>query len=438
VDTLLEIGLSNALVATLLAIVVALIGKACCRPALVHTLWLLVLLKLVTPAPLALSITLPSPLEASKDFAPVNEDSGLQASILDLQSSILNAAPVLLTIWLAGSACWFALAAFRTYRFARLLRFGRRASLHLQDQADQLAVDLGMEHGPDVWLMPGMLSPMLWGLGRSTRLLLPADLVERLDSEQLRTLLAHELAHARRRDPWVRAFELLVLGLYWWHPVAWWARRRLREAEEQCCDAWVVWALPTAASSYATALVETVAFLSSARPALPPVASGVGYVRVLKRRLTLILDGTPPKSLSITGLVAVLGLGLALLPWRPVWGQNEAPDSPPEPAEALRPAPEAPPVEVALVSAPVPPTVEPEIPEVKKPDKDTEQPRRPHMRRGGRPRGDRPPGMGEFGPPRRGPRGFGPGGFGPGGFGPGGFGGPARSGPMFGGRGPGG
>ena len=46
---LLEIALSNAVVATLLALLVVLVSRFCRRPALIHGLWLVVLLKLVTP-----------------------------------------------------------------------------------------------------------------------------------------------------------------------------------------------------------------------------------------------------------------------------------------------------------------------------------------------------------------------------------------------------
>ena len=53
VETLLALGLTNALMALALALVAALAGLVCRRPALVHSLWLLVLLKLVAP-PLAL------------------------------------------------------------------------------------------------------------------------------------------------------------------------------------------------------------------------------------------------------------------------------------------------------------------------------------------------------------------------------------------------
>ena len=48
-DTLLQIGLSNAVVATFLALVVGCVGLVWRRPALLHSLWLLVLLKLLTP-----------------------------------------------------------------------------------------------------------------------------------------------------------------------------------------------------------------------------------------------------------------------------------------------------------------------------------------------------------------------------------------------------
>ena len=74
---------------------------------------------------------------------------------------------------------------------------------------------------------------MLWAIATTARLLIPEPLLGRLSEQQWDTLLAHELAHLRRRDHWVRRFELFVVGLYWWHPVVWWARRELQEAEEQ-------------------------------------------------------------------------------------------------------------------------------------------------------------------------------------------------------------
>src|SRR5205807_8511207 len=136
------------------------------------------------------------------------------------------------------------------------------APAELQDRTRRLAERLGLRYCPAVRLVPGRLSPMLWAAGGSPEILVPEGLLGQVRGEQLDTLLLHELAHLRRRDHWVRALELLALGLYWWHPAVWWARRELRETEEQCCDAWVVSVLDGSRRSYAEALVETLDFPS--------------------------------------------------------------------------------------------------------------------------------------------------------------------------------
>ncbi len=109
---------------------------------------------------------------------------------------------------------------------------------------------------------------MIWAPIGLPRLLLPENLWDRLDERQQDTVLIHELAHLRRRDHWVRRLEAVVLGLYWWSPVAWWARRQVEQAEEQCCDSWVLGELPEAAEAYAEALVATAVFLSGPRTRL--------------------------------------------------------------------------------------------------------------------------------------------------------------------------
>ncbi len=128
-------------------------------------------------------------------------------------------------------------------------------------------------------------------------------------------LVAHELAHYRRHDHLAQWVTMIILGLYWWHPVVWWAQRRLQQAEEQCCDAWVVWALPGGAKSYAGTLLAAVEFLSLPRTRLPLVASGFGEVGQLKRRIEMILARTLPWRMSWAGLAALLMLAAMVLPW---------------------------------------------------------------------------------------------------------------------------
>ena len=154
------------------------------------------------------------------------------------------------------------------------------------------------------------------------RLIIPIDLWKGLDDHQRATLIIHELAHLRRGDHHLRFFELIVTALYWWHPVLWWARHSLRDVEEQCCDAWVVWAYPEAAKAYAETLLETLDFLNYSEPTEPLLASGFGKVHHLRKRLTMIMNGTTPRLLGIWGTLGSLGLAAVLLPVNATWAQK--------------------------------------------------------------------------------------------------------------------
>ncbi len=356
-ETLLRIGLSNAVAAVLLALAV---GTAACvwrRPAVLHALWLIVLVKFLTPplvwlpepwstpAPNVVAETPPVPIAADPPEVVVGwteppADGPSLDPILDPSSepdpAAVAPAPlpvpapagaprwasVACGVWLAGAAAWYALAVCRLRRFRRLLKHATPAPELLHQRTRRLAEKMGLRRCPAVWLVPGRVAPMLWAAGGRPRVLFPSELLGRVGVEQRDALLVHELAHLRRRDHWVRWLEFAAAGLYWWHPVLWFARRELREAEEHCCDAWVTATLPGAGKTYAAALLETLDFLSDAPPAVPLLASGVGRVADLKRRLTMIMRGTTPKALGWRGRLTVLGLGALLLPLLPAWARR--------------------------------------------------------------------------------------------------------------------
>jgi len=61
----------------------------------------------------------------------------------------------------------------------------------------------------------------------------------------------------RRHDHWVRLLEIVRYRALLVASVCLVGLAGNPQAEEQCCDAWVVWVLPRAARAYATALMET-------------------------------------------------------------------------------------------------------------------------------------------------------------------------------------
>ena len=58
----------------------------------------------------------------------------------------------------------------------------------------------------------------------------------RWSDSTLLAVLAHEAAHAARRDPLVTGLASVNLCLFWFHPLAWWLRRTLSLTAEQVCD----------------------------------------------------------------------------------------------------------------------------------------------------------------------------------------------------------
>jgi beta-lactamase regulating signal transducer with metallopeptidase domain len=406
-DSLVHSMLSNAVAAAILAFAVGAVSRSCRQPALIHCLWLVVLLKLITPpvVPLAVGSVLPayprnlasgselSAIQISQPFGtapdqhagnrlgdfrvacktpgpslhdkPAAATDGVTDLVSDRSaeeprpSELANprtllpevasrhavrtsAAPTwaitLIALWahlpweasalavvLAGAVAWWSLATVRIVRFHHVLKNSTAVPQGWQDQTDELAKQLGLSRGPEVQLVPGHVPPMLWAIGRRPRLLFPIELWSTLEPDEQTSLLLHELAHLRRRDHWVRWLELLVGGLYWWHPAVWWARRALREAEEQCCDAWVVWAMPRAAKTYAAALLAALEFVSGARAAAPAAASatgGNGHVSCLKRRLRMIMRANTPNRLSWIGRLAVVGMAALILPLAPTWARD--------------------------------------------------------------------------------------------------------------------
>jgi TonB family protein len=131
-------------------------------------------------------------------------------------------------------------------------------------------------------------------------------------------LLAHELAHLSRRDHWVRHLELAALALFWWNPVAWWATRRVRTAQELCCDERVAELLPGHRRSYADTLVETAQFLSGRRLPLGSPARAMADLSQLKGRIQMIMSTDRIRRLSLPVRLTAAAILLVVLALTPV------------------------------------------------------------------------------------------------------------------------
>lgn len=395
----LTIGLANALLASVLAVVPFAVGRWLRRPALAHLLWIVVLCKLLAPPlvqiPLGDWIGQPtgwladasdtrSAASASQvaEFRPANAEAAQQTGSVEVpplesrsgvmrQDAALPAAGALAAsesvdaaarrpslfsalallrlcamVWIAGSAAMLAWMARRAWQFRAFVRLAARSDERLAQRVAQLAQRAGLSAAPKVVVVEHVVSPMLWGLGRGATLLFPAPLARRLDDASCDALLLHELAHYARGDGWVRLLELAAQTLYWWHPLVWLAQREIEAVEEECCDAWALQHQSGGRRLYAEALLATVDFLYEPPLApLPPAACGLGEAPLLRRRLTQIMCGDLAGRSSRTFKAFALSAAAAVLPLSPAFvssATNKAearsvPDAPADAAPAALP-----------------------------------------------------------------------------------------------------
>lgn len=137
--------------------------------------------------------------------------------------------------WLLGVALLTALhlSGYRRVCWLRASALG--APSGWQPLADSIGAALGLarrvrvtcSQHVDVPAVVGWLSPVV---------LMPASAVTGMSVDDLRLLVAHELAHVRRHDYAVNLLQVVAETLFFYHPAVWWMSRRIREEREHCCD----------------------------------------------------------------------------------------------------------------------------------------------------------------------------------------------------------
>lgn len=148
----------------------------------------------------------------------------------------LNALPWLVEAWLFGVA----LLSLRSAGGFLLLERerGRRSVVVSEgllktcyDLQDRIGITRAIQYCECQWLQ----APAVIGWFRPI-VFLPASALTGLSEEQLRSVIAHELAHIRRYDPFVNVFQVGVETLLFYHPAVWWLNKRIRAEREHCCD----------------------------------------------------------------------------------------------------------------------------------------------------------------------------------------------------------
>lgn len=204
----------------------------------------------------------------------------------------------------------------------------------------QLARALGLSAAPELLATRRATSPLLLG-GPRPAILLPRHLVERGQSEELRLMLAHELAHLARSDlrwGWLRA---LAHAIFFFHPLVWLAGREWRLAQEMACDELALAVTGAGAGTYGEMLLNVAAGRDGIAGTGWSATAALGIAEesssTLKRRLNMLSvvalrlrrgSWFPRAACRSVGLAVALGAGVALVPWRVTAQESPKPPAP--------------------------------------------------------------------------------------------------------------
>ena len=245
--------------------------------------------------PSALSTAHFTPAPAAQ--ANVQNDAALQASVqqTDVQkpafiTSIItffnrNANVIVLI--------WFLIVCARSLQLATGLQsvyYLRRknvtqANAFWQSRVQQLAQNLCIkriigiaESGlANVPMVIGHLKPLI---------LIPVGLLTALSTEEIETILIHELAHIRRADYLVNLLQSFVEIIFFFNPAVLWISALIRTERENCCDDIVI-AQSSSKVDYIKALVSCQEY-TNAQPAFAMALAG--KKNHLKNRVTRIIS----------------------------------------------------------------------------------------------------------------------------------------------------
>jgi beta-lactamase regulating signal transducer with metallopeptidase domain len=181
------------------------------------------------PAPAihsASEIGLPAPARAPSAIRTAPPSRGLPFSWI--QAAAL--------LWLAGIAANAGLWLRDQRKLAARLRGRARAwEGPAFERLRDLAALSGTTGGVRLSFAPGLTAPITRGILRP-EICLPPRAVKELMPEELDAMLAHELAHARRRDPLLLALCRTIEVFFPLQPLSRFARRLLQEEIEILCD----------------------------------------------------------------------------------------------------------------------------------------------------------------------------------------------------------
>lgn len=207
-------------------------------------------------------------------------------------------------VWMVGVLLLSACVAGSWMGIRKMTREARQAMPDLEETLRRLKRKLRVSAPVRLCASAAVQVPTVIGWLRPY-ILLPVTALTGLNEAQIAAILAHELAHIRRRDYLFNSLQTAIETVLFYHPAVWWVGRQLRLEREHCCDDIAV-AVGGSAFEYANALAE----MEQIRRQIPEpaLAANGGDLLGRIRRVLGRQEPTPRSMVSIATAVLLLSV----------------------------------------------------------------------------------------------------------------------------------
>lgn len=227
--------------------------------------------------------------------------------------------PWLVLAWSLG-VLLLSLRAWRQWRGLKTLVQMAALLPEWQSHVALMAERFGLRRRITVLCSKVIATPAVVGWVRPV-ILLPMAVVCNFPAAQVELILAHELAHLRRWDPFANLFQVVLETLCFYHPVVHWVSRDVRNEREICCDELALSVSGGSRHAFVTALAELGELRRQHASLLLAASGGVLLDRVQHIVLPQERNGesmrTPARFVAV-----LLGAALVALTLRLEWKQN--------------------------------------------------------------------------------------------------------------------
>lgn len=223
-------------------------------------------------------LLMPKALESHLSVIPNMSDISASAQVL-LPAKAPNApAPYVGIIWCIGVT---AMLLFEAVSYVRL----------------RSKVKTAVRLSSNMYQSEYVKSPFILGLF-APRIYIPFH----IDGNELESIIAHERAHIKRRDHWIKPIAFLILSFYWFNPLIWIAYYLLCKDIELACDEYAIKDMNDAQrAAYSQALLSCT--VNQRITAACPLAFGSKDV---EHRIRSVLTYQRPRAWVITVTAALI------------------------------------------------------------------------------------------------------------------------------------